>query len=240
MIYALNRAGFDELNDNHMLIVLGDAFDRGDQNLELANYLVRVNELGTLQYIMGNHDIFLLNYVTNDVADAIWNARKNGMDATVEQISGVRKMESWYNWLTAAKHGVLTHPIITLLADSPLWFENDKFIYAHAGIPNTKNWRDVMDLKDTGMRTDFMFEEDLAPILGGKQLIVGHWHACLLRAQQQGYKANYAKVEQHITYYSDDAQKIAIDGCSNYSGFVNVHVYDDRELDIMYDKEAIE
>jgi serine/threonine protein phosphatase 1 len=38
MITALNNAGFNH-NSNHILIVLGDMFDRGNQSKEVLEYL---------------------------------------------------------------------------------------------------------------------------------------------------------------------------------------------------------
>lgn len=32
---ALDRAGFDDSNDNHLLVCCGDYFDRGDENVEV-------------------------------------------------------------------------------------------------------------------------------------------------------------------------------------------------------------
>lgn len=35
MIDALNKASFDKDNENHILVVCGDLFDRGKQTLEI-------------------------------------------------------------------------------------------------------------------------------------------------------------------------------------------------------------
>lgn len=224
---ALDQAGFDKNNKNHKLIVIGDAFDRGPKNLELADYLVEMYNAGQLIYVLGNHDLFLMDYVAGNVTDAIWNAQRNGMKYTVEQLSGIHKMESWYSWLMSARKKVGQHPIFQILLEAPLWFENDKFIYAHSGIPNFSEWREIMEMKDTGMRTDLVFKEDYKETLGGKKLIVGHWHAFRLLSDQRGYAVNHDLEENHRIFESEDGQKIGIDGCTNYSGIVNVHIYDE-------------
>jgi serine/threonine protein phosphatase 1 len=39
LINELKKAGFDINNDNHMLISIGDNFDRGKENIEVYQYL---------------------------------------------------------------------------------------------------------------------------------------------------------------------------------------------------------
>ena len=229
MLDALNRAGFDRYNKNHKLIVVGDAFDRGPQNRELADYLVELHDEGQLIYVLGNHDFFLMNYVAGDVAGAIWNAQQNGMKHTVAQLGDMPKEESWFNWLTRCRPRVAKHRIFEVLLASEMYFENDKFIYAHSGIPNFSYWRDMMDEEYSDMRTDFVFKADYEKVLNGKQLVVGHWHAYRLIAQESGIPKNEKNYDNHLTYISKDGQKIAIDGCVNYSGIVNVHVYEEGE-----------
>ncbi len=227
MIDALNEAGFNPMDDNHKLIVIGDAFDRGSENLILADYLVELDKLGKLIYVLGNHDLFLMDYVKGNVAGAIFNAQRNGMAKTVEQISGVKKQVSWFKWLEMALAPLSKHPIFNVLMDSELWFENDKFIYAHAGIANIPHWRDIMDNHSTWFRTDFMFGMDYTNTLQGKTLVVGHWHAYRLLQDALGHDVDIDTLDNHQSFTKDDGQMIAIDGCVNYSGIINVHIYDD-------------
>ena len=56
MIDGLNKAGFDKINPNHVLISLGDAMDRGPKPLEVVEYLVN---LPRKILIRGNHEDLL-------------------------------------------------------------------------------------------------------------------------------------------------------------------------------------
>ena len=61
MIDALNKAGFDPLNENHTLISLGDITDRGVWPNEVINYLM---SLDRKILIRGNHEDLLEELLT--------------------------------------------------------------------------------------------------------------------------------------------------------------------------------
>lgn len=51
MINALNENGFDENNPNHKLVICGDAFDRGKENIKMLLYMKKLIEKDKLIYI---------------------------------------------------------------------------------------------------------------------------------------------------------------------------------------------
>ena len=55
---ALDQKGFLP-NQDHTLVLLGDAFDRGPETIELANFLPSLYGQGQLVYIRGNHEDLL-------------------------------------------------------------------------------------------------------------------------------------------------------------------------------------
>ena len=61
LMEALDRNGFDIKNENHRLIVCGDAFYSGPQPGELFVFLRELSEKDRLTFIYGNHDIELLD-----------------------------------------------------------------------------------------------------------------------------------------------------------------------------------
>ena len=54
---ALDRAGYDKDNKDHLLICCGDYFDRGDENIEVLKFFERVKNKVLLR---GNHEDMLL------------------------------------------------------------------------------------------------------------------------------------------------------------------------------------
>ena len=61
LMEALNQNDFDINNENHRLIICGDAFYSGPQPGELFAFLRKLSEKGRLIFIYGNHDIELLD-----------------------------------------------------------------------------------------------------------------------------------------------------------------------------------
>lgn len=59
LIQELEAKSFDINNKKHILVVLGDAFDRGSESLELLNFLYKLLDANRLIYIKGNHDDLL-------------------------------------------------------------------------------------------------------------------------------------------------------------------------------------
>ena len=55
MITELHKKGFDENNQNHILVVLGDVFDRGYETLEIFKFLTSLPK-DRLILIKGNHE----------------------------------------------------------------------------------------------------------------------------------------------------------------------------------------
>lgn len=58
LLGALEAAGFDSDNDNHILIINGDVFDRGDETIKLYKWLNSFPE-HRIVYIKGNHEYLL-------------------------------------------------------------------------------------------------------------------------------------------------------------------------------------
>ena len=54
---ALDRAGFDKDNEDHLLICCGDYFDRGNENVEVLRFFERLQHKVLLR---GNHEDLLL------------------------------------------------------------------------------------------------------------------------------------------------------------------------------------
>lgn len=58
MIECLNKKGYDKDNPDHILIVCGDAWDRGTQPLEVYNFLISIPRERRI-LIRGNHEVLL-------------------------------------------------------------------------------------------------------------------------------------------------------------------------------------
>ena len=62
---SLDRVKFDRNNPEHMLIVCGDIFDRGEEAVETFNFLYSLNKKNCI-LIRGNHEELYLNLLEKD------------------------------------------------------------------------------------------------------------------------------------------------------------------------------
>ena len=56
---ALIEKGFDINNKDHILIICGDCFDRGNESKELLDFIYDLYKQDRLIYIKGNHEDLL-------------------------------------------------------------------------------------------------------------------------------------------------------------------------------------
>lgn len=64
LMTALSEKGFELDNKEHILIVCGDAFDRGDETVQVFEFLKQLKEQDRLVYITGNHEDLLFECMT--------------------------------------------------------------------------------------------------------------------------------------------------------------------------------
>ena len=95
LIKSLNEAGFDEDDESHLLLVLGDHFDRGDQSLQVYEYLKKLTDKDKAITIMGNHDFMLINYLNGNVVSPFNYYRNGTSDTLAEFMHETKPFESW-------------------------------------------------------------------------------------------------------------------------------------------------
>ena len=61
LLDALAQKGFNLKDNNHKLIVCGDAFDRGDDTVKVFEFLKELANANRLIYIQGNHEDLLFD-----------------------------------------------------------------------------------------------------------------------------------------------------------------------------------
>lgn len=228
---ALDEAGFLVGEPNHVLIALGDMFDRGTEQLEMYTFLRDLDDRGQLIYILGNHDLMLTN-LRADVAGAVFHYRHNGLKQTIHQIFGVQKYEGIQNYLKTVSRTEKFRQMVGWLRTKKLYFETEDYVFTHAGIPITPNWRDVINEDDTWMKTWQMFDDRVPEAVNNKILVCGHWHAFRLReyyGSVDGSVTDFDNIEHHKPFTAPHGHFIGIDGCTNHTGLVNVLVVSQPE-----------
>lgn len=85
LIKALNKHGFDINNQDHVLVVLGDVFDRGNETLEVYNFLKSIPK-ERLILIRGNHELLFIELLSKRFPESY--DFSNGTVRTFCQIAG--------------------------------------------------------------------------------------------------------------------------------------------------------
>lgn len=166
--YSLRQAGFNKRNKNHILIVCGDVFDRGDETIEVYKYLKSIPKKRCI-LVKGNHESLYKELLTKSFPD-----RYDFSNGTVRAFCNIAEIDekklSRYYWLEQGlsldydqieeklystwnqiKTIVANHEITAWL-NSKQWrnyFELDKYIFVHSFIPTKlkEEWEDMHPYK---------------------------------------------------------------------------------------------
>lgn len=112
------------------IITLGDYIDRGSNSRGVIEYLMAHPEIIALQ---GNHEAMAVQSISCQLNPSWWMG--NGGDATMKSY-GQRFMGGHY-YLGADVYYGLVPPEHTLwMYNLPLYYETEKQVFVHAGIPN--------------------------------------------------------------------------------------------------------
>lgn len=235
---ALDDKGFDPNNEDHWLVVCGDAFDRMGESEEVLRFLM---SLERKILVKGNHDILLEELCMREFPYN--HDHHNGTVQTVEDI-GNRKVRPFdeccqVTWNRTARYR-------ELLVN---YFETQKYIFVHSWIPTNKkekphpadkwillttdewmeDWRNANDVEweDAMWGNPFVkWQQGLNKT--GKTIIFGHWHVSTGH-RMAGHCNDEFKYAIWEPFYGDGI--IAIDRCTAYTGEVNVLVIEDEFLE---------
>jgi len=216
MLFALNEKGYDPENENYHLIVIGDMFDRGDQSIDVLEYLYDLHQAKKATIILGNHDNFLIELLNGEYSKAYFNLKHNGLAKTIESLTNKKtgKMRS----LKYLKQDILDkYPYLhNWLLSLPLFYELGDFIFAHGGIDNKNgDWRN-------NSRRDFIWSKEIElDRIEGKTVVCGHHRVPCIRFPKEDYKKLFKKHPEAFDILRLDG-KILIDGYVEVSKRINV------------------
>ncbi len=213
---ALDSAGFDE--DKNNLIVLGDMFDRGEDSQKVYKYIKRLHDEGKAVVIKGNHELFLLE--VNDVNEKRirFNIERNGFQYTLNSFSeeDVKNRDVEYIKKRINKNNP---GLFSWIEELPFYYETEEYIFVHAGLNlEVKDWHDCDWTKAVWTKTKEFWEMDLEKRGVHKKVVVGHVGTSGLRKYMGLDEKN------HSIFFSEDNQKIGIDGSVYVTKKLNVFI----------------
>lgn len=193
LLERIVRAGWG----SHLLVFLGDMVDRGPDSFKVVQTVKDLEEAGKAKVILGNHETFMLDYVTRMIFDPqnAWFWPGNGGKKTVLSYTKEMKMYGQGNFFKAiAQSGHLQW-----LRKQPMFFETEKAWFSHAPVPVRKyrrfdDPRDDVDALTWSYHGRYDGETEASYAMDhGKLAVCGHIHAL-----QEGVMV--PRVYPHIVY----------------------------------------
>ena len=225
---ALDEAGFDSTNNNHIVVGLGDYTDRGSQPQQVINYLM---SLPNRILIKGNHTDLLQDCINRGYPYSHdWH---NGTAQTIIDLAPSAERFDVACGVAEEK----TKDFINSMVD---YFETENYIFVHSWIPliveddypkyYTRNreyhfnpdWRNATEQEWEQARWGNPFEIAAQGLnQTGKIIVMGHWHCSTGWAKAEG-RTEFGEDAKFEPFYGDGF--IAIDACTAHSKKCNVIV----------------
>lgn len=250
LIEGLEKAGYKEDDENNLLVVLGDLFDRGTDSLRVYQYLKRLSDENKAIITMGNHEGFLIRYL-DGTSISPFNYLRNGTDETLADFLGRTKpFESWCfidkeleyptdesfaEWISIAKDDInKEYPeLLSWLKLLPRYFESKNYIGVHGAIDTkVEDWHnphcvlsgyvdwDALDFDDGTFFGKNINNTD-------KTVVIGHFGTRHLR---EIYGISDGKEDNDILI-REDGRIVALDATTILTNKINVFVVEDELLE---------
>ena len=233
MIFSLNEIGFNPETD--FLISLGDEMDRGPDPEKVINYLM---SLPHAAFVCGNHTDLM-----KELLDRRYPCGHDYSNRTFQSVLDLAPTAK-----TFEQACIIAEQKIKPFFDKEVnYFETENYVFVHGFIPVNINRglpRNYKSHLKYSAKEDWRYahqsEWDDAKWLNGmemvmdgfgieKTIICGHFHTSWGHAIQDKTFNEFGDGADFSPFYYED-KLIAIDGCTAYTGKVNVLVLEDEFL----------
>jgi serine/threonine protein phosphatase 1 len=165
-LQLINEVNYKPHEDH--LILLGDYVDRGPDSRQVVEEVMRlVREDGAIA-LQGNHDERFVEVVKGVVPTALEKFLTHGGRQTLESYAGADASLEDFRHVVSNRYA--DH--LAFLDDLPYYYEDDRFIYVHAGIHPmyADKWKEQPKRDFLYMKEPFLSQRTAA----GKTVIFGH------------------------------------------------------------------
>jgi len=150
--------------ESDKLVLLGDYIDRGSSSRKVINLVIQLVFNGAIA-LKGNHEDMLLKALDDTYNCQIWlyNGGKNTLRSYY--ISGGYGSIPWYE-----QPSKIPGNHINFIRNLPTWYEDENYIFVHAGLSCNKNHPSISDEHDLmWIRNDWINSN-----YNGKTVVFGH------------------------------------------------------------------
>lgn len=230
--------GFEIDNPEHKLVVCGDLFDRGDQTVELFEFIKGLRGQDRLIYVRGNHESLLFDCMREIMCGRIPSSHHihNGTIKTICQFCGENE---WiiYDPTWRKKICDVMQPVLDFIDENCVdYAEIGDYVFVHGWIPCYQGLDDFRNATaedwerarwENGM--EMWMNRHCREM--GKIIVCGHWNCSWgwshVRLERKEFpNKSRADWKKSFEPFVDDGI-IAIDACTAYSGLCNVIVLED-------------
>ena len=247
---TLEGKGFFEREDN-VLVLLGDAFDRGSETAKLGEFLLSLHEQDRLIYILGNHEDLLarcLQQLARGVSPiniATSHHAQNGTWDTLLALADMSEAEAVAFPKDLVKRVMDSRVYRVLLPTCFDYFETEHYIFTHGYLPCTESgeppnttfcYREDWRKADTSSwyRARWMngvrvaVENQLQ--IPNKTVVCGHWHTSAFHSEYAGRGSEWGEDADFSPYHNEQVGVIGIDACTAFSKTINCLVFNSTDL----------
>lgn len=225
---ALDEAGFESGNEEHLLVCCGDCFDRGIENYAVLKFLERISNK---VLILGNHEDMLKKILYSCHLES--HHFENGTDKTIVEFFG-RYCIDQSNNIDFSGNNRTVDRLLEFIGEMQNFYETENYIFTHGWLPTVTgstgvriadDWRQPSVEKWENARwtkwTDMVGKCENLP---DKTMVCGHVPV------QRAVRVDPQRTANSSEIFYGDAV-IAIDAGTDISGRVNVLVLDDNLIE---------
>lgn len=168
---ALDRAGFDKDNENHLLVALGDFFDRGSENKAVLTFFERLSRKVLLR---GNHEDLLLKLL--QTGKILPHNYINGTMRTLEDFFGKYSIDPVDDTIDFSGHTRTVDRLCEFIDETVDYFETERYVFVHGWLPSAAQQYQTAGSADWEAARWVKWTEryDGTPPLAEKTVVCGH------------------------------------------------------------------
>jgi len=237
----LYKKGFRLNNKEHILILCGDAYDRGFEAVKMYKFLKKLHNQNRLIYIRGNHEDLLFDCVRE-----------------LKEKCGVASLHHYHNrtidTVVQFMNENLLEEVLEFIDKNTVdYYETKNYIFVHGWIPCNQpkenkinefdlnlptynnSWRNANKVDWKIARWFNGMEANVSWNIyePGKTIICGHWHCSwgnhLLNPKIEEFPNDPKEFDKSFKPYRNKGI-IAIDACTAYTHKVNVLIINEEDL----------